>query len=133
MNLGVATFLALAIELVAGSTRSAHPEARDAGPDTGGCLPELPADRVELVPGPSVSPLSSFTTAQLCWVWRISSVRLQVRTARSEAQRLARLRERCLIELHQRDPEAFRRWILTARAADNPAPFFRGRLEPGVA
>jgi hypothetical protein len=81
VNLRVTTFLASTIELVAGSTRPACPDARDAGPDTGGRLPELPADRVEPVPEPSVSPLSSFTTAQLCWLWRTSSVRLQVRPA----------------------------------------------------
>jgi hypothetical protein len=43
------------------------------------------------------------------------------------------LPERCLVELHQRDPEAFRRRVMTARAADDPAHFFRTRLEPRVA
>jgi hypothetical protein len=95
-------------------------------------LPACPAGRRRLLPVPSTTSLSSFGTDQLCWLWRMSAVRVQARTFRSEAERLARVRDRCLIELHQRDPEAFRRWVMTARAADNPAPFFRRALDPGA-
>ena len=69
-----------AIVLVAvGSARSRPPaltgacirrrsEGRHTGPHRGVRVPAMPADRLPLVPRPPASSLSSFSTAQLCWL-----------------------------------------------------------------
>lgn len=89
MNLSVSmtTFLAAAIEVIemvaivvaVGSARSWRPaltgacirrrsEDRHTGPNRGVRVPAMPADRLPLVPRPPASSLSSFSTAQLCWL-----------------------------------------------------------------
>jgi hypothetical protein len=110
------TFLAAAIEVIemvaivvaVGSARSWRPtltgacirrrsEGRHTGPNRGVRVPAMPADRLPLVPRPPASSLSSFSTAQLCWLG------------------------------------AGQQRVMTARAAVDPARFFRTRLEPRVA
>lgn len=82
---------------------------------------------MELLPQdclPPLSGLSTLSTSQLCWAWRLSYVRVARTSWGSELDHLAELRRGYLDELQRRDPGAFGRWFPTARAASDPARFF---------
>ena len=95
---------------------SAAPPARPPGP-----APET----VPVVPFPSPATLRRLGTAELCWTWRASYVCLRRYPRPSHLAYLAELRRECLDELERRDPVAFGRWFATARAAGDPARYFR--------
>jgi hypothetical protein len=76
----------------------------------------------EPLPVPATAP--SLTTAELCWAWRVSYVRLGRASCDTELDHVAELRASYLDELWRRDPAAFHRWLPSARAAGDPARFF---------
>jgi hypothetical protein len=75
-------------------------------------------------PLPAPAALPQLSLAELCRVWRVTSVRLQRCTWSGELEHVAALRRGCLDELQRRDPATFARWITTARAAGDPARLF---------
>jgi hypothetical protein len=75
-------------------------------------------------PLPVLPALASLPTATLCWVWRMTYLRLHGSSSPSETEAVIRLRRECLDQLEQRDACAFGRWFPTARAASDPARFF---------
>jgi hypothetical protein len=83
---------------------------------------------VEPLPGQAALPFLS--TAELCWVWRLSYARVRRATESGQLQDLARHRRDYLDELQRRNPVAFARWLPTARAAGDPARFFCRRPAP---
>jgi hypothetical protein len=83
--------------------------------------------RESLAEGPLPLPhtLGELSTADVCWAWRVSYLRVRRPGCPGyEVAFLTELRSACLDELERRDPAAFSRWLPAARAAADPARAF---------
>jgi hypothetical protein len=86
-------------------------------------VPALESVAETPLPAPSALPASS--TADVCWAWRVSYLRVaRAGCPGYEVAALTELRRACLEELERRDPVAFARWLPTARAAGDPTRAF---------
>jgi hypothetical protein len=97
------------------------------GKERGGTAPPgaPPLESLPVVPLVPPSALPALSTADVCWIWRLSYSRVRRPGCLGyEVDDLAELRRACLDELERRDPEAFHRWLPTARAAGDPARAF---------
>jgi hypothetical protein len=79
---------------------------------------------------PSPSAVAGLSTAEVCWAWRLSYLRVRRPGCPGyQMDHLVELRRACLDELEHRDPVAFRQWLPTARAAADPARAFSRQSE----
>lgn len=83
-----------------------------------------PSEQLPRDPLPSLPSLPALGTPELCRTWQLTYPRLQRATSPAEIEHLTELRRGCLAQLERRAPAAFGRWVTTARAASDPAPYF---------
>lgn len=125
----------LTVELAVAATgwfvvRSPRENAGESGSDCqeSGTAPLPRGPEREHVPADPLPPLASLAslgTEELCRTWRLTYPRLSRAHSPAEVEYLTELRHRCLLQMEQQDPIAFARWLPTARAASDPARYFR--------
>jgi hypothetical protein len=101
--------------------RAATDEPRRPPPPSGA----PPLESLAEGPLPLPHTLGELSTADVCWAWRVSYLRVRRPGCPGyEVAFLTELRSACLDELERRDPAAFSRWLPAARAAADPARAF---------
>ena len=126
VGLGIFALLAAAgggLLLVTGRPRSAATRQEDRRRSEPSGMPAL--EVLAEVQLPSPSAVAGLSTAEVCWAWRLSYLRVRRPGCPGyQMDNLIELRRACLDELEHRDQVAFRQWLPTARAAADPARAF---------